>query len=186
MNIDSPSSQNTSSLLTLPNDTDRISVLCGPMNRHLKQIEQSLAVKIHQREHNFTLEGSVHTQNITKQVLENLYEITADNSELKPEMIHLYLRETGEPLFNELAAQGPEIQIKTKSGLIRPRGENQNHYLQNIYRYDINFGIGPAGTGKTYLAVACAFDALQKEEIRRILLVRPAVEAGEKMWGTGH
>ena len=181
MNIDSPSSQKTNTLLTLPDDAGRISILCGPMNRHLKQIEQGLAVEIHQRGNHFTLEGSAHTQNVTRQVLQKLYEITEDNTELKPEMIHLYLKETGEPLFNEVADYGPEIKIKTKSGLIRPRGENQNHYLQNIYRYDINFGIGPAGTGKTYLAVACAVDALQKEEIRRILLVRPAVEAGEKL-----
>ena len=110
-------------------------------------------------------------------LLRRLYRETK-TTELSPDMVHLYLQESGmEELANPNAQQG--VALRTKKGMIRPRGANQQRYVKAILDNDINFGVGPAGTGKTYLAVACAVDALEREQVRRILLVRPAVEAGE-------
>ena len=94
--------------------------------------------------------------------------------------MHLYLQESGLEDLEELQS-APQVTLKSRKAHIRPRGANQQRYVKAILDHDINFGIGPAGTGKTYLAVACAVDALEREQIRRILLVRPAVEAGEKL-----
>ncbi len=104
----------------------------------------------------------------------------SDASDLSPDMVHLFLQETAMTEQNLPSAE-PSIALRTRKGMIRPRGTNQQRYVKAILEHDINFGIGPAGTGKTYLAVACAVDALEREQIRRILLVRPAVEAGEKL-----
>ena len=113
-------------------------------------------------------------------LLRRLYRETKA-TELSPDMVHLFLQESGvEELDNHPAAE-VGVALRTKKGMIRPRGLNQQRYVKEILANDINFGIGPAGTGKTYLAVAAAVDALEREQIRRILLVRPAVEAGEKL-----
>ncbi|YAF58563.1 hypothetical protein DOCECA_00020 [Pseudomonas sp. E102] len=96
-------------------------------------------------------------------------------------MVHLFLQESAVEELDNHAPSEPAVALRTKKGMIRPRGLNQQRYVKEILANDINFGIGPAGTGKTYLAVACAVDALEREQVRRILLVRPAVEAGEKL-----
>ncbi|MEL0027227.1 MAG: PhoH family protein, partial [Perlucidibaca sp.] len=116
-------------------------------------------------------------------VLNDLYAQTADTEDLTPEMVHLHLQqsELSEKVDNTVAFPSDEVVIRTKRVRIKPRGGHQREYVKTIRRFDINFGIGPAGTGKTWLAVACAVDALEKSEVQRILLVRPAVEAGEKL-----
>ncbi len=103
--------------------------------------------------------------------------------DLTPEMVHLQLQqsELAEKVDNTVAFPSDEVIIRTKRARIKPRGGHQREYVKKVRRFDINFGIGPAGTGKTWLAVACAVDALEKAEVQRILLVRPAVEAGEKL-----
>jgi phosphate starvation-inducible PhoH-like protein len=116
------------------------------------------------------------------QVLRDLYAAT-DEEPLTPQKVHLFLQESGVEAQLERTGQPaePEVVIKTRRGLIRPRGPNQHDYLRKILSHDINFGVGPAGTGKTYLAVACAVEALERDAVRRVLLVRPAVEAGERL-----
>lgn len=181
MNITPAVTDHSSSVLTLsPDDPARIASLCGPLNRNLLQIEQSLPIKIHQRANQLTLEGSPEAQRISQILINTLYLETARHHEIEPELIHLLLKNASQSQ-DEDDTQPSDITIKTRGGLIRARGTNQTRYLKSIRNHDINFGIGPAGTGKTYLAVACAVDALHKEDVKRILLVRPAVEAGEKL-----
>ncbi|MBV1871647.1 MAG: PhoH family protein [Gammaproteobacteria bacterium] len=152
------------------------------MNGNLRQIEHSLEVKIHQRGNKLSIEGGGKAITLTANLLTKLYAETEHKADLDPDLIHLYLTEVrGNVKEGSSRSPGSDIQIKTRAGLIRPRGENQASYLIKMRQNDINFGVGPAGTGKTYLAVACAVDALQKDEVKRILLVRPAVEAGEKL-----
>lgn len=152
------------------------------MNGNLRQIEQSLEVKIHQRGNKLSIEGAAKAIALATDLLTKLYAETEHKADLDPDLIHLYLTEVrGNIKGDPTRSPGSDIQIKTRAGLIRPRGENQASYLIKMRQNDINFGVGPAGTGKTYLAVACAVDALQKDEVKRILLVRPAVEAGEKL-----
>lgn len=162
-----------------PFEAHRFANLCGQFDEHLRLIEQRLSIEIRNRGNQFELVGPAkHTQS-AENLLRRLYRETK-STELSPEMVHLYLQESGlETLDGEKVEGG--IILRTKKGSIKPRGANQQRYVKSILDNDINFGIGPAGTGKTYLAVACAVDALEREQIRRILLVRPAVEAGEKL-----
>lgn len=169
--------------LTLtPEDNHRLANLCGQLDEHLKQIERRLGIEINYRGSHFHLIGEAEPVRAGGEVLQSLYVATSDEV-LTPEQIHLFLQESGiEALLRDDAdRQVPEVVIKTRRGLVRPRGINQQEYLHKIVTHDINFGVGPAGTGKTYLAVACAVDALDRDLVRRILLVRPAVEAGEKL-----
>ena len=162
-----------------PFEARRFANLCGQFDEHLRLIEERLGLEIRNRGNQFELVGpSKHTQS-AENLLRRLYRETK-SAELSPELVHLYLQESGmEELANPNAQQG--VALRTKKGMIRPRGANQQRYVKAILDNDINFGVGPAGTGKTYLAVACAVDALEREQVRRILLVRPAVEAGEKL-----
>jgi phosphate starvation-inducible PhoH-like protein len=165
-----------------PADSTRLANLCGQFDGHLKQIESRLGIVIYCRGNLFTLEGDADTVRAAGKLLRQLYELSA-NEILTPEVINLHLQESG---MDELHAEGtPEhpadAGIRTKRGLIRGRGSNQKQYIRNIASHPINFGVGPAGTGKTYLAVACAVGALQEDAIQRIVLVRPAVEAGERL-----
>jgi phosphate starvation-inducible PhoH-like protein len=163
-----------------PIDNQRLSNLCGPLDQHLKQIEQRLAVEISNRGHKFILHGLEESVGDAIKLLQQLYESTADET-LTPGHVHLTLQEasvTQRRADNKVS----DVTILTKRGqTIRGRGPNQTHYLEDIAEHDISFGIGPAGTGKTYLAVACAVQALEANTVRRIMLVRPAVEAGEKL-----
>lgn len=162
-----------------PFEARRFANLCGQFDEHLRLIEQRMAIEIRNRGNQFELVGDPQRTQATEHLLRRLYRET-EATELSPDMVHLFLRETG---MDELANPKMEasVALRTRKGMIRPRGINQQRYVKSILDHDINFGIGPAGTGKTYLAVACAVDALEREQVRRILLVRPAVEAGEKL-----
>ncbi|MBL4869064.1 MAG: PhoH family protein [Pseudomonadales bacterium] len=180
----------THNLTLEPYDTHRLTNLCGQFDEHLRQIEKRLHVQINNRGNLFQLVGETQSVNVTVQLLDTLYQGTNNGQLITPEVIHLKIRELGMDDPSEIdegsstdhnTGQSYAHPIKTRRGNIKARGENQKDYLLNIQSNDINFGIGPAGTGKTYLAVASAVDALERDETRRILLVRPAVEAGEKL-----
>ena len=165
-----------------PVDSRRFANLCGQFDEHLRLIEQRLGIEVRNRANQFELIGDPEITRSAEAVLRQLYRETRDNTDLTPDTVHLFLQESGLENLSEALHEGhaPMI-LRTKRMTIQPRGPNQQSYVRSIQEHDINFGIGPAGTGKTYLAVACAVDALEREQIRRILLVRPAVEAGEKL-----
>lgn len=156
----------------------RFANLCGQYDAHLRLIEQRLGVEIRNRGEQFEILGSKDQQRTTENLLRRLYRETKA-IELTPDTVHLFIQEAG--MEDLIASPVSQVSLKTRKGFIKPRGANQQGYVKSILDHDINFGIGPAGTGKTFLAVACAVDALLKEQIQRILLVRPAVEAGEKL-----
>lgn len=169
-----------SEILTLaPEDNHRLFNLCGKLNEHLKLIEKRLNVMIKQRGHTFSVSGERYAVKQACDTLNTLYQETETVRTLEPKEVHLHLQTTGHKSTN--TGQDAHMEIRTRKGTITARGENQVHYLHNILQHDINFGIGPAGTGKTYLAVACAVQALESERVSRIILVRPIVEAGEKL-----
>ncbi|HEY6609965.1 MAG TPA: PhoH family protein [Pseudomonas sp.] len=163
-----------------PFEARRFANLCGQFDEHLRLIEQRLAIEIRNRGNQFELVGDAQRSDTAERLLRRLYRETHSGTELTPEIVHLFLQESG---LEDIAVPGqvPGVTLKTRKVHITPRGTNQQRYVKAILDNDINFGIGPAGTGKTYLAVACAVDALEREQVRRILLVRPAVEAGEKL-----
>lgn len=164
-----------------PADNARLANLCGHLDEHLRQIERRLGVEINNRGHQFRVIGESAAIPVTVAVLEALYRNTRDET-LTPASVHLTLQEAGaDALVDELEPDTDEVLIRTRRGLIRGRGPNQQRYLWSIKHHDLNFGVGPAGTGKTYLAVACAVDALESSTVRRLVLVRPAVEAGERL-----
>ncbi len=168
-------------ILLLPADNDRLSNICGELDLHLRQIEKRLHVEIANRGNQFKISGPKDSVKAACALLQKLFANTAQE-ELTAEAIHLAMQDSSiEQLLATSNEPESEVAIKTKFGLIKGRGLNQQHYLKKIQSHDINFGVGPAGTGKTYLAVACAIDALLKEQVRKIILVRPAVEAGEKL-----
>ena len=177
----------TQNLSLLPEDNRRLANLCGALDEHIKLIEKRLGIEIHNRGSKFQISGDTNSVTTASHVLKKLYKTTSNDILLTPNEIHLALRDAGangaiqSPNFGADAANGNDWSIATKRSVIKPRGENQKKYVQNIHINDVSFGIGPAGTGKTYLAVACAVNALEKDEVRRIVLVRPAVEAGEKL-----
>ena len=166
-----------------PPDIKRLNALCGSFHQNLKQIEQRLAVQIHHRGHHFHVHGSLTAVTHAERLLRTLYEETLTNSDISSEMVHLMLQTCQSVVLDDVDSTQESAfpALFTRKGSIRPRGDNQARYVANILRHDISFGVGPAGTGKTYLAVAAAVDQLEKDAIRRILLVRPAVEAGEKL-----
>ncbi len=172
----------TINLALLPEDNERLANVCGQLDEHLRQIELRLGIEINNRGNQFQLIGSSTAVHAGEEVLKGLYE-TAKDETLDPSKVHLFLQESGVEALIASAPQSeaPGTVIKTRRGMIRPRGPNQKEYLHKVLTHDINFGVGPAGTGKTYLAVACAVDALERDQVRRILLVRPAVEAGERL-----
>jgi phosphate starvation-inducible PhoH-like protein len=149
------------------------------MDKNLRHIERRLGVEINNRGNTFRIIGISESVDRTEQLLLSLYEMTATEV-LSPEKVHLHIQDMG--VDREVEDDGDtDTNIKTKRGIIRGRSPNQRSYLRSIFDHDISFGIGPAGTGKTYLAVACAVAALEQDRARRIVLVRPAVEAGEKL-----
>jgi phosphate starvation-inducible PhoH-like protein len=171
----------TLDLEILPEDNVRLANLCGQLDQHLRQIERRLGIEINNRGTLFRLIGDQESVRAGEQVLRDLY-AAAETEVLTPERIHLHLQESGvDAHLDAMADRLPEVTIKTRRGLVRARGPNQQEYLRAILGNDINFGVGPAGTGKTYLAVASAVEALESERVRRMVLVRPAVEAGERL-----
>jgi phosphate starvation-inducible PhoH-like protein len=166
-----------------PADVERLANLCGQFDEHLKQIESRLQVDIFCRGNLFVVQGERRQAGAAGRLLKQLYKLS-ETELLTPEMINLHLQESGIAEIadaEESEGRSDDVTIITKRGAIRGRGPNQKEYLRNIHRYAVNFGIGPAGTGKTYLAVASAVDALQEDRVQRIVLVRPAVEAGERL-----
>ena len=168
-----------------PADSKRLSSLCGPFDDNIKQIERRLGVEITYRNNAFKVLGEPQQINSATELLKLLYvetqPIKGRIPDLEAEQVHLAIQEARVIEKDATGGYGKEINIKTKRGVIKPRNPNQAQYVANIVNHDITFGIGPAGTGKTYLAVAAAVDALERQEVRRILLTRPAVEAGEKL-----
>ena len=163
-----------------PDDSIQLATLCGPFDAHLKQIENRLGITIRNRGNQFHISGEETLANAAGKLLSQLYREVRDGTAITAEMVHLFLQESG---IEDLLQSAPEdiSIIETRKKSIKARGRNQKAYVQAIRDQDISFGIGPAGTGKTFLAVACAVEALENENVRRILLVRPAVEAGEKL-----
>lgn len=166
-----------------PADTERLANLCGQFDQHLKQIESRLQVDIFCRGNLFAVQGEARQAKATCRLLKNLYKLS-ESELLTPEVINLHLQDSGMAEISDEEAgehSGDEVTIITKRGAIRGRGPNQKQYLRSINKHAVNFGIGPAGTGKTFLAVASAVAALQSDQVQRIVLVRPAVEAGERL-----
>lgn len=175
-----------------PEDNRRLTNLCGQFDQHLRQLEVHFDTQISNRGFQFKITGVPLQSQKTINLLQELYAVTS-SEQLAPEKIHLYLQENNQyaegvsdigklgKKDKKVVDESSPISIRTRRGLIRGRGPNQNYYIRSIQTHDLTFGIGPAGTGKTYLAVACAVEALERDEVRRIILVRPAVEAGEKL-----
>ncbi len=167
--------------LTLePADNRRLANLCGQFDEHLRQLEQRLGVEINNRGNRFRVIGEPRSTETAGRLLRELYRET-ESHQLSPEQIHLRLQQSSLGALGEGAPEEKPVVIATRRVEVSARGPNQQAYLRNILSHDINFGIGPAGTGKTWLAVACAVQALEEERVRRLVLVRPAVEAGERL-----
>jgi phosphate starvation-inducible PhoH-like protein len=168
-----------------PEDTKRLANLCGQLDSHIKQISDHFKLKIYNRGARFQIEGNLDKAHAVKNLINRLYRETHNGTEITPDLIHLLLREakTEYSYTRKIPnAHNDEANvIKTPRMMIQARGDHQQGYLKTIRENVLNFGVGPAGTGKTYLAVACAVEALLRDEVSRILLVRPAVEAGEKL-----
>ena len=167
-----------------PDDQDRINRLCGPTNSTLKQIEEALEIKISNRGSKFKVRGNSPNTSAAETVLKGLYQKLEKKTLVPPEEIHLYLREVMNQNSSTDASsnQGNEkITLKTPKTLVSPKGKNQQRYLEVISKKELVFGIGPAGTGKTYLAVAAAVNELITGKVEKVVVTRPAVEAGEKL-----
>ena len=160
-----------------PADNARLANLCGPLDENLRLLESRLDVQIRRRGDNFRVTG-VHAES-AEDTLRELFDLTK-SEEVTPERVHLALAERESGQLSADADQNEQV-VRVPRGGIRARGNHQRDYLAHIRAKDLTFGIGPAGTGKTYLAVACGVEALQSDKIRRIILVRPAVEAGERL-----
>ena len=158
-----------------PSDANIMIRFVGELNENLKFVEKTFNVKIFQNGNNLKIKGSKKNVGLSAEALKRLYEAAGQGVEITKETLYLCIKDS------ELEVMEKEIKIKTPKKSIVPRGNNQRSYIESINQNDINFGIGPAGTGKTYLAVASAVDALLKEKVDRIILMRPAVEAGEKL-----
>jgi len=160
-----------------PVDNQRLAALCGTLDENLRQIETALDVGIARRGERFALTGKADQTRVAAQLLRSFYERAG--SGLSLEDVQLGLIEAATP--QQVRESGGSPQLITRRQDLHGRTQRQVHYLQSILSHDLTFSIGPAGTGKTYLAVACAVDALEREAVKRIVLVRPAVEAGERL-----
>ena len=178
-----PTPESTRHLVLTPADNDRLAKLCGQFDENLHTIERHLGVEINNRGNEFDIIGIPNSVETACEALEKLYEDT-QKGDINSQDIQMLLK----TLATESDLSSPELKEKLaeatltlKSTTIKPRTRNQRHYLNMIQKYDINFGVGPSGTGKTFLAVACALAALEQERVSRIVLIRPAVEAGESL-----
>lgn len=202
-----PNINNESRRISLePNNARRLANLCGQYNQHIQQIEKRLNIEIRSRSNQFVISGTPTSTQQGAGVLQQLYKETLDDHGLTPDKVHLALQQAGLDAMTENEKQfkktsgGDDFNskefyldkqnstniedltlIRTKKCTIKARGHNQQNYVRAVQTHDINFGIGPAGTGKTYLAVACAVESLLNNQVEKIILVRPAVEAGEKL-----
>ncbi len=163
-------------------DNRRLQDLCGQFDQNLRQIERFLGVEINNRGQHFQIIGRKKFALQARDVIEKIFEETKTPNVVNGEKVHLILQSVVHKNGDNVSAdEYKSAGIKTRQIVVTPRSENQYHYIKHIQSHDINFGIGPSGTGKTYLAVACAAAALEAEKVQRIILVRPAVEAGEKL-----
>jgi phosphate starvation-inducible PhoH-like protein len=165
-----------------PTDNSRLANLCGQFNEHLHQLESHFDVGIACRSSHFQIEGRDEAQHAAMAAIKKLYNVT-DKETLTPSRVQLYLNESN---GNNASSQQQKDEqhrwsMKTSKATIKGRGKNQVEYLKQIRTFDLTLGVGPAGTGKTYLAVASAVNALEGDEVQRLVLVRPAVEAGERL-----
>ena len=163
-----------------PEDNQRLADLCGEHNAHLKQVEEGFGVRISHRGHLFCVDGQDENVRHAQDVLRALYEDSGKGAPLSPDRVQVAISEIPAEAVSD-QDEPDDVVIRVRKAMIRGKSLNQKRYLGNILRHDINFGVGPAGTGKTYLAVACAVQALAEETVDRIVLVRPAVEAGERL-----
>jgi len=163
-----------------PADNERLANLCGQFDEHLRQIERRLGVEVNNRGNAFRVIGDSRSVRAAEEVLRDLYAETETRT-LNPARVNLHLQESGVEALVADITPPDEVIIQTRRGAVRGRGPHQKQYLRNIAEGDLSFGVGPAGTGKTYLAVASAVDALERETVRRIVLTRPAVESGERL-----
>ncbi|MGP5210377.1 PhoH family protein [Psychrobacter sp. JB385] len=175
----------------------QLKTVLGEYNNHMKYIQERLDIKISQRQGDFCLSGDVTGVERGERIIYKMVDEAQNSKDISAEELHLIIQssisrdedmeadeqeEDDAEYEDELeASEFTPISLRTRKGRIVPRGGNQQRYVKNVLSSDVSFGIGPAGTGKTYLAVACAVDMLERNEIERILLVRPAVEAGEKL-----
>ncbi|BAU47162.1 ATP-binding protein [Sulfurifustis variabilis] len=163
-----------------PADNRRLASLCGRHDEHLRQIEEYLGVEIANRGNGFRVTGPADRSRRAESVIRSLYEATGEDEPLTLAGVHAALQHAVMPAAEAEEAE-PETDLRTPKRVVRPRGPRQRQYVRSILTHDINFGIGPAGTGKTYLGVACAVEALEAGRVQRIVLVRPVVEAGERL-----
>jgi phosphate starvation-inducible PhoH-like protein len=165
-----------------PTDNSRLANLCGQFNEHLHQLESHFDVGIACRSNHFQIEGRDEDQRAAMDAIKNLYAV-ADKETLTPSAVQLYLNEANGNIETDQSRKDEQHRwsLKTSKMTIKGRGKNQVGYLKQIRTHDLTLGIGPAGTGKTYLAVASAVNALENDEVQRLVLVRPAVEAGERL-----
>ena len=161
-------------------DNARLGNFAGPMEQNLRHVEERLGVEVRRRGHKLQVLGPPGIVDSALAVLSRMFELSATEA-MSPQRVHLCVQELGFPAPGDAPRGSADVIVHTQRGGIRGRGANQSQYLENIRANDLTFGIGPAGTGKTYLAVASAVEALQSGDVRRIVLVRPAVEAGERL-----
>jgi phosphate starvation-inducible PhoH-like protein len=168
-----------------PDNNKRLANLCGHLDANIKQIAKHFSIRIFNRGNHFKVAGDASSVDHSSKIIQKLYRETHNRTAIRSDLIHLMLQEADLEISQlKEAAQDvghKPIVLRTPKLIIKPRGPNQQKYVRTIQTHDVNFGIGPAGTGKTYLAVACAVEALMRDDVQKILLVRPAVEAGEKL-----
>ncbi len=171
----------TEELIIDPFKNQKLSLLGGHLDENYRLLEKRFGVEINNRANVFQIIGEPLNIKVTVTILQELYDEIENSDQLSNETLHLIVHSGCQQLSEMDEDNQNEVTIAIKKGKIRPRGKNQQIYVENMLSSDVTFGIGPAGTGKTYLAVAAAVDALERQEVRRILLTRPAVEAGEKL-----
>ena len=171
----------SASLELIPNDADVLIRFVGELNENLKIVEKNFEVKIFQNGNKISISGEEENTKKASNAIKDLYVSTSNGSELSKEQIQMVINKNAD-LNPDVISEGAKDQtIKTPKKIIKSRGNNQNNYISNMSEYEVNFGVGPAGTGKTYLAVAKAVEMLVNEDVKKIILIRPAVEAGEKL-----
>lgn len=163
-----------------PIDNERLQQLCGPCDEHLRLLENYLAIQLQHRGHEFRILGEITAAQQAYDILQALYVATTE-SEMTAAKVHLMTQTHLANTPSVAAETSNTVLLRLRHGVVKPRGAHQQAYVDRIAQHIINFALGPAGTGKTYLAVAAAVAALQAEQVQRIILVRPVVEAGERL-----
>ena len=169
-------------LVLQPQDNVRLANLCGLLDENLRQIESYMNVQISNRGNTFIIKGHKDIVSLTSELIEKLYDISREE-ELTSKQLHMYMNNTNDngSAASDKTITNEESIIKCRKITIRPKSKSQQEYIKGIFSNDLSFGIGSAGTGKTYLAVACAVYFLEKDLVKKIFLARPAIEAGEKL-----